>query len=562
MTRKRFFIICFFILLTVLITYPAIFHVQDMLIGDGGDSMQFLGFQNLAKRLFFRGEFPFGWTNLWRYPYGVNFQNIADSTLFIVTGLGLYQFFSDPVVVYNLTVFIFIFLNLSLSYASFRYFFSPLISLIGAILFGLSFYSIARLGGHMNLFLTSCFPFFCYAIIRVYRENGSKKSFVVLCTSLLLVAFSSLQYPLIIMGSFLIFLPILLIFLRTQSIRFVQICWGKKTYVLIGLLFTIFIFSLFHGQKLMGFVTHDVQMPVFEITSVPFINFFLPNHYLKTTSAIITNSTESWIENVLFFGYFEVILFIAALTFLKKSKLKTGLIMTFFLFLIFSLGKQDVFPQAWPYQYIFPFFPFRAIIEPGRFSLVAYLSMTILILILLKKIDNKIILYFVMAFLILERLPVHFALSPNISSSPFITAAQKTTSKAILNLPTYSDWLHGQKYDFYSSYIDKPMVNAYVQWSGNTPYSQTFVKELEDYSCQYAFPSEPPQLDPLLAYAKGDFVLKMMNEYDIRTLIIHKDLILPDIRCQKAEFYIHTLLEAGVWKKLYEDADKVIYWLQ
>lgn len=562
MTKKRVFIFCFFVFLACLVTYPAVFHISDMLIGDGGDSMQFLGFQNLAKRLFFRGEFPFGWTNLWRYPYGVNFQNIADSALFITTGLGLYQFFSDPVVVYNLSVFLFIVLNLSLSYISFRYFFPTLISLIGAIIYGLSFYSIARLGGHMNLFLTSCFPFFSYAVIRFYKESGSKKSFIVLCISLLLVAFSSLQYPLILIGSFIIFIPILLIFLHREFLQFIQILWQKKLYCLIAAIFTIGIFSLFHGQKLMGFATHDVQMPVFEITTTPLINFFLPNAYLRTTSAAITNSTQSWIEYVLFFGYAEIVLFIAGMSFLKQSKIKMGLILSFFLFFLFALGKQDILPKIWPYQYLFPFPPFRAIIEPGRFSLIAYLCMTVLILLLLSKIKNNAILFFIMAFLILERLPINFPLSPNLSFEPFIAIAQKTTSKAVLNLPTYSDWWNGQRYDFYSAYIDKPMVNAYVQWSGNTMSSQTFVNELEDYSCQYNPSSIPFVPNSLLAEQKSAYVLKMAKEYDIRTLIIHKDLNLSDPRCQKAAFYIQVLLNKGSWKKLYEDKNKVIYWLQ
>jgi hypothetical protein len=188
--------------------------------------------------------------------------------------------------------------------------------------------------------------------------------------------------------------------------------------------------------------------------------------------------------------------------------------------------------------------------------------MTVLILLLLKQIKNKVILICLLFLLIFERLPINFPLSPNIANQPFIAVAQKLSTKAILNLPTYSDWWNGQKYDFYSSYIDKPMVNAYVQWSGNTTSAKTIVDQLEDYSCQYNLSPEPPELNLDLAQQRADYVLKMMKNYEIRILIIHKDLSLSDPRCKKASFYIQTLLDKGSWKQLYVDTDKAIYWLQ
>jgi len=154
MRSKEIFIVSLFLfLLSIVFSFPAILSLPIQVIGDGGDNLQFLSFQYVGNMLFSQGNFPFEETNFWRYPVGISFQSSYDSTLLILLGLIFYSFTQNGVLVYNLSLFVIFFLNAILSYLTFRRFFPSLISLIGTIIYGFSFYSLARLLGH---------PIFCF----------------------------------------------------------------------------------------------------------------------------------------------------------------------------------------------------------------------------------------------------------------------------------------------------------------------------------------------------------------------------------------------------------------
>lgn len=563
MRKNWFYLLVFFVFLAVIITFPAILTIKSKMIGDMGDGYQFIGFQYIAKKLFFSGQFPFGWTNFWRYPYGIDFQNSYDSTLLMIFGITFYQFINNPVLIYNLSIFSFIILSLAISYYSFNIFFESQIALIGSVIYGLTFYAIARLGGHINLFLIPSFLLFFVSIYKIYIEKGSNKSFVLLILSCLLIPFSSLQFPLLLVGSFPFLLILSIIFFRKELTEFFSIIWDNKGVVLASSTLIFILFFIFHGQKLLGLLNNQTQLPVNEITSVPFINFFIPNQYLATISSVIYNDTKSWIEYVVFFGYVEITLFIFALYKLKRTKIFWFLLIIFIIFFVISLGKQGFLPFIWPYQYLFPILPYRGIIEPGRFIVFSYLALTVLILLYLASIKNKKIIILIAAVLIFERLPLNFQLSPNLYDKNFIQALKNSPSKAVLQLPLYVDWFNGQYYDMYSVYSDKPMVNGYIQWSGNTQESQTLTKYMEEYTCYYDTTTAPTFFDSKLAEEKKNIILKTLVQYNIRTVVINHDLYFNDDRCIRARPFIEKLLEdKDRWQTIYYDGKKEILYLK
>src|SRR3989338_8910070 len=184
-----------YLFLTLLFTYPSVHKLSDRVIGDGGDNYQFLAFQYLAKQQFDSGQLPFGWTNYWRYPVGFNFANSFDSPVFLIIGIIFYQLSNDPVVVYNLTVLMLLFFNALLSY----FFFyeisrSEIAGFAGGLMYGFSFYSLARMGGHPNLILTACFPFLLYALLIFAKRKADCKAYLLLTLSVALIYLSSLQY--------------------------------------------------------------------------------------------------------------------------------------------------------------------------------------------------------------------------------------------------------------------------------------------------------------------------------------------------------------------------------
>ncbi|PYV13436.1 MAG: hypothetical protein DMG07_14525, partial [Acidobacteria bacterium] len=417
------------LVLSVLVAlWPALPALDSAVIGDGGDNYQFLGFQYLAHRLAAAGRFPFGWTDLWRYPYGIEFQSPSDSTLVILFGLVLYPLLGDPIRVYNVSVIGLVAANVSLSYLAFRAWFRPAVALLGAILFGLSFYSLGKIGGHVNLIPTAGFALSASAVYRIHVERASPASLARLVLACLVVAFSSLQHPLLVAGSLPFLAALALAFFPAASADFVRTLWRRRLAVALSAAALVGAFSLFHGRKLAEAARGEVVLPPETIVSVPAVNFVVANRYLATVASLVSNSTRPWIEYTVFFGYVEIVLFAVALSRLERSRLQWSLVAGTALFCWLSLG-------LWPYEYLFRHMPYRGIIEPGRFSTFAYLGMTILILLFLDRIKRNWLLLLTGVLLMAERLPCNFHLSPTHRDPELVAAVRSRPTRAVLDLP-------------------------------------------------------------------------------------------------------------------------------
>lgn len=554
---KKTLIIIIFFLLTIIITFPSILFLKTKVIGDLGDAYQSVGFQFLSNRLFLEGKFPFGWTNYWRYPYGFNLQTGMDSSMVIITGLVLYRFIQNPILVYNLTIYIFIFLNLSLSYLSFRVLFPEIISLIGAIMYGLSFFSIARLGGHAGLMLTAGFPLILSSIILINREEGSKKSFTYLLLGLWFISFSSLQYPLIILATIPFLLIISLFTLRRELFKFLSVIYRKKLNVLIVMLLIFFSFILFHGQKIYELIYNQIPPKGIPIISPLPINYFIPNSYIRTISSLIHNNSNYSIEYSVFVGFVEMVLLIAALIFHKNTRYRLFLLLSISTFFILALGQQQFLKKYLPYQYLFHFFPYLGVTEPGRFFVIFYLFVVLSILLWLKRIKNNKLFFIILFLLIVERLPININLSPNMRDDKIILKLRNTKSNAILDLPISIEPTLGQIYDVYSIYYRKPIINGYIHWSGDSSTAKTLIKQLNIFNCN------SQDVDKMNQNKKKQ-ILYLLEKYGIRSVVIHKNAIEELKDCQESiKYNIQLLVEDNkLWNILYDDSTTKILWLK
>jgi hypothetical protein len=149
----------------------------------------------------------------------------------------------------------------------------------------------------MNLFLIPVFLLFFVSIYKIFFEKGSHKSFILLIFSSLLLLFSSLQFPLLIIGAFPFLFLITFIFFKKELKKFFLIIGNRKRYVIVSLIFIITIFYLFHGRKFLGLFNGRIQFPSDKIYSVPIINFFIPNKYLATFSSAIIHGYRARIRN-------------------------------------------------------------------------------------------------------------------------------------------------------------------------------------------------------------------------------------------------------------------------
>lgn len=561
MTKK---VILFFILLVFLFTFPGILHITNRMFGDPGDGYQFMGFQYLGYKEFFSGHFPIAWTNYWRYPYGVNFQEISDASLFTIFGIILYPIFHNPIFVYNISLFLLLFLNLYLSYIFFKLFFNRTPSLIGTVIYGASFYTLARMQGHVNLVLHASILFLFFSLVKIYTEKGKKINFLYFTLSIISVAFSSLQYVLLCLGTAILLMTLVFLFYKDDCFDAIVTFWKSKYLLISSFLLSFITIFLFHGDKILALINKNMVFPSSKFGTTPIINWVIPNAYISKIIVLFSvNNTYRWIENVTFFGYVEIILIILSLIFVKNSKEKIFLMSAFTLFLIISLGRQEFLSFIWPYQYIYHFFPFNGIPESGRFVIISSIFSTLLILLYLKEIKNKYILMAIFLLIIFERLPLNIPISDNQYNQNFITAVRRQDSSAVIDFPIYTHSGYGQMYDILSIYYNKPIVNGYFNWSADYGKTRLKTDEFSRYSCFKNDENTLNSFDLSKAEELKSKILYFMKKNNINVIVVHKDLFFNNINCNNTRLYIKNLLgDKAIWKTIFNTQRKEVWVLK
>jgi hypothetical protein len=550
-------------LLTLISVLPALPVLTKAIIGDGGDNYQFLGFQYLGHLLLSSGTFESGWTNYWRYPVGIQFQSAADSMGLVAIGAILYRFTDDAVLVYNLSIILLLGINVFMSYVAFRTWFSSGVAFTGTIIYGLSFFTLAKIGGHVNLLATAGFPLFFSALYRIWRDDGRLRDFGLLAVASVYLALTSLQYPLILIGALPFLIALLFIFDRTRLIHFGRVLWSRKAVVVGTVCLVVIAIVPFHGRKLLEFLRGQTILPSTELVYVSPMNFIFPNAYIPVLAAAFPNGSKPWIESSVFIGFAEMILVVVAISRLTGSPEKRFLSAAAIVLLFISLGKQPILERIWLYPHLFRWLPFRGIIEPARFYVLFDLALTFLILTYLERMRNTRLLLLVGLLVLVERLPLHFHLSPSRRDPAMIEAVRSRPTHAVLDLPVYTTWWYGQVYDLYSVYYQRPIVNGYFHWSADRPESQTLVRNLGDLACRFDPSQAVQEFDLAKATRERDETLETLIKDDIRIVVIHKDLFGSHEQCGAASRYIDALLEEKQrWEVLLDSPTRRVLWLR
>lgn len=565
--KKRLGIFICLIFFAFLFTFPAVLHLSDKIIGDGGDNYQFVGFQYIANREFEKDFLPFGWTDYLRYPVGFDLSTGSDSTIFLLLGIFFYRFFDNPASIYNVSILTLLFLNGLLSYL----FFEKLtkkqnLGLLGSLIYGFSFYTLVRLAGHANLIFIGVFPFFFYSLIILGERKADAASFIIFTLAFSLVFLASLQYLLILAGAILLLLPILYIFYKNLFLSYASLFRKRKVYAICSLVALGYIFLVFNFGRVIQFVTGNL-MPIGYHTFPRLIDSFLPTVFVPILMAthVFLSVKEFNIESAIFLGYVEMAIFLWFLVSQKvDKKLKIFLSIIVFILLSISVGCRA------PYQYfsfnpycnLLQIFPFRWINELGRFYIVAYLFLTASILVVLKSLKGfkgRFVISLATFFVALERIPTNFYLSPTFANERFIEIVRRSDSLGVLDLPVAKqDTPNASRYDLYSVYYQKPIVNGYLHWSGNTPATETLLARLYPFRCETEFSlNDRKTTDNLAQYLKDN---------GIKTIVLHKDLVATNYDppfCDQAFKNINFFLydsNVGI-SKVYEDELKAVFQL-
>lgn len=530
---------------------PVLPYLTTALIGDGGDGYQFLGFQYIGNQFIEAGRL-FGHTDYWRYPAGIQFQSAADSMLFVLLGVFFYRFRADPILVYNLSVLALLYVNLSLSYIALRTWFDRRLSMLGAVIYGLSFYSLAKVGGHVNLVATAGFPLFFAALYRIWRDGGRWQDFARLTFAAVFLALSSLQYPLILLGG----LPfVALAFVLFERAAFVELCralWAKRLLTVGAVVTALLLVVPFHGVKLAEFVRGETVLPSDQLVIVPPVNFALPNQYTPTVATVAANATRNWIEYSVFVGFAELALLACALHGLC-SKWRPLLAFSILVLFVLSLGRGL-------YPLMFGVMPYRGIIEPARFYVLFYLGITVLILAYLRQQASPRLLLAAAIAVGVERLPMNVPLSRTFQDPALVAAVREKPTAAVLDLPLYTSWWNGNIYDLYSVHYQRPIVAGYFHWSADRPETQTLTRQLHDYGCYPDAERTVRNYTQAAGEERRDSTIQLLEAHDIRVIVLHKYLMLE--QCAAARDYINTLLDSARLERLADTDRYTVLWLK
>jgi len=524
-------IVASFFFVIPLLTFPSILHFNEQYIGEGVDSYQFAAFQQLAAKNIREVGWPFANSLVWRYPTGFDFSKSLDGVFHTLTGAAFILVGFNPVVANNISIYLTLLVDVLCTFVLFRYVFkSNLIAYLGSVIYGLSFYTLARGVGHANLMLTGGFPLFIYALLRLKKNQGNF-SFLILVISLFLIISSSLLYVAMLGVFMIIGIVLVAIFYKKDIIEYLIIVYSHIVPFFMALsLVGIYFFVLFHSY-VFSLLNHTFIFAQNASDYAPsFRDYIIPNQsqYLTIFRLLFVNS-KFFIEKSVFLGYVEIILLILGIVRLALKKNIQFIFILSFIFYIFSLGSfnQDL-NIFLPYSVLIKTLPFSAIQETGRYYVVFYLFITFIILYFLQSIQQRIsrgkftfLLLFILIFILLERLPYSYFLSENLNGV-YIKQVQKSQSKAVLDLPLYD-----RRYDVLPFAYNRSIVSGYTHWSADNFNAKSFISKIGEnrFACKIDEGKSQP-VEVLTATKEAELnnsLLDLLYENQTSTIIVHKD---------------------------------------
>jgi hypothetical protein len=505
----------------VVFTFPSIATFGTHLIGNGADSFQHAGFQQLVAQNLSDWKWPFASTTQWRYPVGFEFgrgydgvfPNLLGGILILLTGL--------PILSYNLVILAGCLFNFLATYALARTL-TPnrVLSLMAATMWGYSFFVLARLTGHTNLMLTGGFALLALTFIQ-YAKTFEQKWLVRAALAGVVIGLSSVQYfAMTVIGVAILGVAVLAINREWvwELIPHVLRQWMTAAACAVGagILLLPFLWPFLNATIKGDFINLHQESDY----SPALIDLIVPNRYIPAVQTQLNYqpAARQHIEFVVGFGVIEWLLFgWAVYTYRKTPQARIALLFVLILAL-FAIGKHSPdFGITLPYSWLKPHFPFSTIPEPARFVVLIQLMATCLVIWALQKQHlhkHTWLLAAVFLGLILERVPTRSFISTAAPLGEYTQVVRELPGKGVLDLPLYEPSNH-----LLSFYYQKSLVDGFAHYLSSTPESLSFIEELnlERFSCEAQLLETNPQLPDRQIF------LSTLKAADIRVIVLHKD---------------------------------------
>ncbi|MFZ2024778.1 MAG: hypothetical protein WAV51_00650 [Microgenomates group bacterium] len=544
----------FFLFIVVVCSVAPVFPTfTTAYIGDGGDSVEMLSYLHLAKENLQDLKFPLAHTNTFRYPDGFSFDFGSDQRLFVVLGAFGSLLINNDVIVFNSLIVGILLANCITSYVFFTLLAkSRLLGLLGAVIYGLSYYPLTKIAGHINLMQLYSIPVIGIGIVGSIREKRiSPASLASILLGFLLAAVSSLQTGAIVFVGFSI-ISIIGILLYPQAVReILRRTWKEVHGVKLLCIFFLFIFLfIFLFPSHVSYIARGGDWAGNyhkEIIgrSIPLFSDVLPS--LFTTSyfsslfysivPVSTNIKESLqhIGAATFWGYVELLLFIFAVFFIRAKK-DLVVLLNFIVFFCLTLG-----PEHWPsiLRSLYFLFPLKYIMETDRYFLLYYFMSTIIIVRYLTAYSTKkVLIGCILAFVVFERLTIPQTFT--VKQYQYEEVVGRLPGKAVLDVPVLfedPDYWEGVRYNLEPFAYKKKIVSGYFHWMGETEASSAFIRQ-NNFVTLLRCGAEVTKI------SAEDYVsaIQELVEKDIQVIVIHKDYLWYRANCKEARMNSVSLL--------------------
>lgn len=541
------------VFLSIVFTFPAVLSINSKFIGDGGDNYEYAGYMGLAAKHIALGSYPFTPTDYWRYPAGFDFSRGFDSYLSV--GLGtLLASIMNLTVAYNLTVLLLMSINGVISYLFFKQFLrSRLLGVTGMLLYGYSFYALAKASSHLNLLCVSGVPLLGLSILRIIRNQElSRTDFALLFASFIFISIGSTQYLIMALLMLAIYLLVFLLFEKEQTLNLLKkIFTYKKELILPSIVAVCVLLALYfpHLKAVVDgkFILLKREDTLYTLTP-SLTDYILPNSYLRLfISKYVTSASLPSIEKIVFVGWIELLFFIGFLFSPVRMRIKKIVLLLFAIPFLLSLGfGKDNQLFFLPYRFISETFPFNALVETSRYIIIFYLFLVCAVLLLINSIKSKSVRIIFIAVLLLaaflERLPSNYYLVDDLSKKPYVKMVKKQESQAVLDLPVN---LYYAPYNVLSLYYDKAIVNGYFHWSADGDKEKGFINDRELLS-RFVCSDTDRLLSSFDEEKLNKDLLKTLADNNITTIVVHKDDKFFHPVCTNVRARINQLLPENV----------------
>ncbi len=573
---------------TIAFTFPTIFHLSDMIIGDGGDNYEYFSYQYLVHQNLSQGKLPFSHTTTFFYPNGFNLS-LVDGQLLNLVG-GFLNFLLPAVLTFNLVTLLAFFCNGFTSYL----FFSKLskskkLGLLASVIYGYAYQRLSYGSNFLNLLPIYGFMLGAFYLISIFRDKDYRWSnFILLFSSFFIIALSSLQYVLVLVlclvtsfiFALLFFKKSLLLTLRNKTVLIRVFACGCSL---------VLLFSIWFRDSLNLFITHQYPPRGIEQVSLKPAAYFLPNPYAPTILSDVINRLEKHgfilperenlsVDKNVFWGFVEICLIVSYFLLVKKNKTDYFMLSGFAVFFCLSLGQL----RGYPNWYLYQIYPFKGIYETYRLFTIYYIFLTYFSLMgmkaVLERLPSKLKQPFFLAIILLvflERISSNYYLSSSLND-PYHSFIQTLDSQAIFYIPLETSVATSN--NLFPILDHKSILDGYTHWSAETTQRRSFINfdnQLSRFYCDFRqdFISLGNMDIDLLDHQKlNEELSKRLIDQKINFIVVNKYAYsYPD--CLDARIAANTLFEdqltsdsltvfpdkTDLLKKVYEDDQAIIY---